>query len=245
MGESMSLKEIMDILKKRSIFIIVFMLISFIVAMILTFFIIEPKYEASTQILINQSQSSQEELTSTDLQSSRDLINTYSVIITSPSILETVIEKTNYEGTISELRSKIDVTSEEESQVATITVNESNPQIAVSLANNLSETFKNEIPNIMDVNNVSVLSEAKFENSNSPVSPQPIINLVISLLIGLIVGVGLALLKEVLDKSIKDEQDLERELGLPILGIVPFMQEEEIKAFHKKQRYDVDTRKKP
>ncbi|GEK57696.1 YveK family protein [Marinococcus halophilus] len=228
MEENISIQELYQVLKKRIVFILSITLIAVIISAIVTFFILTPKYEASTQILVNQSQNGNEEISSTDLQSSRELVSTYNIIMTSPAILEPVIEETNFDGSTSDLQAKINVESEEESQVATVTVNDTNPQKAVLLANTLAQTFENEIPNIMDVDNVSVLSEALSEDTNAPVSPQPILNLGIALIIGLIVAVSLAFVLEFLDKSIKSEQDIEKNLKLPILGTVPIMPENEV-----------------
>lgn len=227
MDDNIKLAEVIKVFKKNLVFIAFITLGSLIISAIITFFIMTPKYEASTQILVNQSQNEGDELSSTDLQSSRDLINTYNVILTSPAILEPVIENTSFDGTIEDLRSNINVTAEEESQVATITVESEEPTNAGELANTLAQTFEQEISNIMDVDNVSILSEA--QSSEMPVSPKPLINLMLALIFGFLIGTSIAFLLEYLDKSLKTEQDVEKELGIPILGVVPIMASEETK----------------
>lgn len=229
MEEGINLNDIVKITKKYIKLIIGILLFAISLCAIITFFVMTPQYEGSTQILVNQAESGNEENSTTDVESSRDLINTYNVIITSPAILEPVKENSNFEGSIGELRSKVEVSSEEDSQVATITVNDPNPQMAVNLANILAQTFEQEISNIMEVDNVSILSEAQLADSETPVSPQPTMNFVISIIIGLMIGIGIALLIEFLDKTIKSESDIEKELKLPILGTVPVMSEEEFK----------------
>lgn len=235
MEDTITLQEIIQTIKKRIALIISISLAFLIIGAFITFFITTPKYQSSTQILINQSQND-EEISSADLQSSRELISTYNVIMTSPAILEPVQDEIDFEGTMDELRSKINVAAEEESQVATVTIEDTDPQRAVRIANTLSQTFEQQIPNIMDVDNVSVLSEAEVQNSTEPVSPRPLLNLAISLLIGLIVGIGTALIIDFLDKSIKTERDIEKELGIPILGVVPFISEQENKTSNTGQK---------
>lgn len=231
MENTVKVQDIFKILKKRIGFIITITVGVLLLSAIITFFLLVPKYEASTQILVNQSQNgAQEEITSTDLQSSRELISTYNIILTSPAILEPTIEESNFEGSIEELRSKINVSAEEESQVATVTVEDTEPETAVNLVNTLAQTFEQQIPQIMEVDNVSILSEAQLSDSNTPVFPQPALNLAGGLVIGLLIGVGLAFFLEYLDKTLKSEQDVERELGLPILGIVPVMSSQDVKA---------------
>ncbi|SDW42712.1 Capsular polysaccharide biosynthesis protein [Marinococcus luteus] len=228
MEETINFKEVFQTIKKRFNVIIGTTIGALLISAFVTFFILTPQYEASSQILVNQSQTENEELSATDLQSSRELINTYNVIMVSPAILNSVMEETNYQGTVSDLRSQINVSAEEESQVVTVTVEDEDPQKAVSVVNTLSQIFEQEISNIMDVDNVSILSEAQIEDSENPVFPQPTLNLVIALVIGFIVGIGIAFLLEFLDKTIKNEEDIEKELQLPILGVVPLMSEKEL-----------------
>ncbi|HEY9577423.1 MAG TPA: GNVR domain-containing protein, partial [Pseudobacillus sp.] len=70
------------------------------------------------------------------------------------------------------------------------------------------------------VDNVSILTEAEASDSLAPVKPKPLLNIVIALVVGLMVGVGLAFLLEYMDNTVKTEQDVEKLLDLPVLGSV-------------------------
>ncbi len=61
----------------------------------------------------------------------------------------------------------------------------------------------------------------------SPVSPRPMRNLILGLLLGTMVGIGLAALQESLDDSLRTPEDVEKEVGLPLLGIIPHIPEPE------------------
>ena len=78
----------------------------------------------------------------------------------------------------------------------------------------------------MNVDNVTVLSEAEVVKNQSPVKPIPMLNVILAFCIGMIVAVGLAFLLEYLDNTVKKEEDVESLLGLPVLGIVARMDEE-------------------
>ncbi|NCC50093.1 MAG: polysaccharide biosynthesis tyrosine autokinase [Spartobacteria bacterium] len=54
-----------------------------------------------------------------------------------------------------------------------------------------------------------------------PVSPKLYLNIVISVILGLVAGIGLAYFIEYLDTSVKTVDDVERHLGLPVLGVIP------------------------
>ena len=92
--------------------------------------------------------------------------------------------------------------------------------MAASIANTTAEVFKKEIVTIMNVDNVSILAEATVGENQAPIKPQPLLNIAIALVVGLMAGVGLAFLLEYLDNTVKNEQDIEKLLGLPVLGTI-------------------------
>ncbi|WP_367407687.1 YveK family protein [Peribacillus frigoritolerans] len=96
----------------------------------------------STQILVNQKEN---QLDSIQIKSNIDMINTYSVIIKSPAILGKVIGELDLGQSVDQLSEKITINSQENSQVFSLTVQDSNPTKAVEIANTVSETFQKEI----------------------------------------------------------------------------------------------------
>ena len=157
-----------------------------------------------------------------------ELINTYSVIIKSPTILDEVSEKLSLDMSTGALNEKITVSNAQNSQVVSIEVQDPDPALAVKIANTTASVFEKEISNIMNVDNVSVLSEANFEGTPSPVNPKPVLNMAIALVVGLMIGVGLAFLLEYLDNTIKNEDDIEKILGLPVLGTIAVIEDKEV-----------------
>ncbi|MGF2618150.1 capsular biosynthesis protein [Rossellomorea vietnamensis] len=225
MEETISLKELMGTLKKRIRLIILITLTAIVVSGAVSFFLLTPIYQSSTQLLVNQSKSDQPEYDVNDIRTNLELINTYNVIIKSPAILDKVAENLNMErGT---LNSKITVGSENQSQVLTVSVTDPDPNQAAEIANEVAAVFQEEIPNIMNVDNVSVLAQAEVGENQSPIKPQPVLNIAIAMVVGLMASVGLAFLLEYLDNTIKTEQDVEKILGLPVLGSITTINDEE------------------
>ncbi|MBL3645935.1 capsular biosynthesis protein [Bacillus sp. RHFB] len=219
MEETISIKDIFKTLKKRWKLIILLTLIAALISGTISYFLLTPVYQSSTQILVNQKRS-ENQLDSTQIRSNIDMINTYSVIIKSPAILEKVIDELELDQTVDQLSQKIMINSQENSQVFSLTVQDSNPSQAVEIANTVSEIFQKEIKDIMNVDNVSVLAKAEIKENPSPVKPNPILNIAIAVVVGLMAGIGLAFLLEYMDNTIKDEDDIERLLELPILGSI-------------------------
>ncbi|WP_096185796.1 YveK family protein [Evansella halocellulosilytica] len=230
MEETISLKEIYETLKKRIGMIIAITAVAVAASAIISYFVLTPSYQNSTQLLVNQSKEEGQMYTSGDLRTNMDLINTYNVIITSPRILEPVTEELGLERSINSLKDQINVNSQGDSQVVNITVEDIDPAMAVEIANTIALIFQRDIVDIMNVDNVSILSEAELAEDPSPVSPNPTLNMAIALVVGLMAGVGLAFLLEFLDNTVKTEDDIENKLGIPVLTSISTIDETKVKT---------------
>ncbi|PGT76802.1 YveK family protein [Priestia megaterium] len=220
MDETISIKDLLQTLKKRWMIIVLLTLLSGITSGVISYYVLTPVYQASTQILVNQKDSDDLALNATQVQTNVDLINTYSVIIKSPSILEKVVKELHLKQSVGALNQQVTVTRQENSQVFSLTVQDTDPDRATKIANTLSVTFQKEVPNLMNIDNVSVLSKAVLKENLAPVKPNPQMNILIALVIGLMVSIGLAFLLEYLDNTFKNESDIEKDLGLPVLGSI-------------------------
>lgn len=231
MEETVWLLEIAKIIKKRLWLIITLIVISCGISAGISFYALTPIYQAQTQILVNQKITSEEVYTWQTTETDLRLINTYNVILTSPAILTRVIEKLNLTLTPATLSERIFVSNESDSKVVNIRVEDPNPSQATEISNTLAEIFKEEVPRLMSVDNISILSAAKLSDKPIPVKPNKILNIVIGGFVGLMLGIGLTLLLELLDNTIKSESDVETLLNLPVIGIVDYITDEKQKKF--------------
>ncbi|MCQ6274663.1 capsular biosynthesis protein [Bacillus sp. V3B] len=220
MEETISLKELFQTLRKRMSLIVIIIAIAVIISGIVSFFIITPIYQSSTQLLVNQAKNEQTEYNTNSVQTNLQLINTYNVIIKSSAILDKVADQLGSDLTAAQLNQKITVSSEQNSQVVNLVVQDPNPQMAADIANTTAEVFQKEIVTLMNIDNVNILAQATVGENQSPIKPQPLLNIAIALVVGLMAGVGVAFLLEYLDNTVKDEQDIEKLLGLPVLGAI-------------------------
>ena len=208
MEETISLKELFQTIRKRLSLIVLITIIATTVSGMVSFFVLTPIYQSSTQLLVNQSKNELGQYSTSDIQTNLQLINTYNVIIKSPAILGKVSEEVGGGETASSLNSKVTVNSANNSQVVNITVQHEDPAMAALIANTTASVFQREIITLMNVDNVSILSEATA--SSSPVKPNPTLNMAIAFVVGLMAGVGLAFLLEFLDNTVKTQQDVEQ-----------------------------------
>src|SRR5699024_2533417 len=159
MEETISLKEIFEVIKSRILLIIAFVIGAGLIAAIVSFFILTPTYESSSQIIVNQKESGQNaEVDVENIRSNVEIINTYNVIFKSNAILDQVVDKLKLDYPAKQLKDKIDVSSEENSQVVTVTVTDEDPTEAAAIANMTVENFKKEIPELINNDNVYILT---------------------------------------------------------------------------------------
>ena len=235
MEETISLKELLETLKKRLLLIVSITVIAALVSGVVSYFLLTPIYQASTQILVNQTKSDQSVYSPSEVQTNLQLINTYNVIITSPAILDIVTKELNLDLTAAQLKEKITVGSEKDSQVVNLSVTDPDAAVAAKIANKTAEVFQTEIPKIMKVDNVSILAKAVNSDNPSPIKPRPLLNVAIAIVVGLMAGVGLAFLLEYFNNTIKNEQDIEKLLGLPILGVIATIDDQKIEELKLKR----------
>lgn len=184
-------------------------------------FWLKPIYAAQAQILVNQKNVSQELMWSqmeTDLQ----LINTYNVIMKTPFILQKVLAALDLKMSELELRERIEVVNESNSKVVTIVVEHEEPVVAARIANEVASIFAEEVPRLMTVDNITVISEARELSAAEavPVKPRFMLGLGLSLIVGVVLAVFSALVCELFDSRIRTEEDVVEHMELPILGLV-------------------------
>lgn len=213
------LREIFEMLKKRWLMIVSITLVAAITSAVISFFVLTPQYETSTTLIVSYRPDQSSLMTYTELQMSQKLVATYSQIVKSERIADAVIKKLDLDLTAAQLNSKVSVSQLGDTEILKITVKDEDPELAALIANTESEVFQKEINEMMEVDNVSTIDVAKVPGS--PVSPNKMMNIAIATVLGMIVSVGLVFVLEFLDRTYKTPTDIERHLGLPVLGAIP------------------------
>ncbi|WP_026830247.1 YveK family protein [Exiguobacterium antarcticum] len=220
MNETISLQELFSILRKSLWRILALTIVAAVISFAVSTFLIKPTYQAGTQILVTPKKQENDVIDAAQVQSSVTLVNTYRVIIKSPAILEKVqAEVENAPDNIGTLNNMITVESEQNSQVINVSVQNTDAALASNVANSVAKVFSEDITELMNVDNVKVLSVSGIPTA--PVSPNIILNTAIAAVVGFLLGVGLAFLREVLDRRIRTEEQVQQILDLPVLGSIP------------------------
>ncbi|MGB8954114.1 MAG: Wzz/FepE/Etk N-terminal domain-containing protein [Tumebacillaceae bacterium] len=216
----MELYEFGRLIRRRWLWISLATVLLVTGAAVWSYFLTEPQYEATTKLLV-QSQTQNNQLFSVDqLVANQKLLTTYGEIIKSNQIADDVIGRLNLHMSAAALLSKVKVKSAADSLITSVTVTDNDPQQAVAIANAFASSFSGNLNSILKVDNVSILDEAKLIAASVPVSPRPVLNIGVALVLGLLIGIGGALLMEHFDRSFKSEEEVEDLVGLPVLGVI-------------------------
>ncbi|MBM7540661.1 YveK family protein [Amphibacillus cookii] len=218
-----ALKEITALIKKRFLMIISIAILAGVISGIFTFRV-TPTYYSSAQFLVNQ-MSEDEIYQSNQISVNLDLINSYKDLIVSRQILDIVSEELDRPI----FANSIEIDNRSGSQIVTLGAFDSDPTDAVILANTVVEVFQKELPGIMQVDNINIISRASTAQKRGP---NISLNITIATVLGLIIGVGIVLVLGYLDNTITSEKDVKRQLDLPVLGVIGHAQPRNIKKFH-------------
>lgn len=221
--EVIDLRDIWRIIKKGKWILISLPLIAMITSGIISFFVLTPRFEASTTLMVGKTYKGPDAvmLQYNDILTANQLVKTYSQIAKSRSVVEKVIASEQLNMTPEELNGKIDVKPVKDTQLIQITVEDTSPEWATRIANYTAAVFMGKVVEIMKVDNVNIVDHAVVPAS--PVKPNKKSNIIIAGVVGFMVALGLVFLLEFLDRTIKNREDVERHLELPVLGVIPKM----------------------
>ncbi|WP_373598239.1 YveK family protein [Paraclostridium bifermentans] len=220
MEETIDLREYFQIIRKRAWIIVLITVLAMVTSGLISFFVLSPVYEANTTLIVNTEQSKETEvLTGDQLNVTQKLTLTYGEIIKSRSVIDEVIKKLDLDKGYDEVAKEITVSPVKDTQIISITVQDTNAKRARDIANTIPSVFTKEAKRITKANSVEVIDKAI--TPENPVKPNKVMNIAIAAVIGVMVGLFIVFVLEYMDNKIKTPQDIEKYLGLPILGVVP------------------------
>ena len=214
-----SLSEIFEALKKRWIMIATITIIATIISGILSFFVIKPTYETSTKFFIGKEESNLEGYNSNDIQMYQKLLQTYAEAVRTNEVIKAAIDNTSSSLSVSDVKSDLTVTPISDTQILQIKYQNGDPSEAKEILENITNQFVILAKELVTNGNVKVIEEVQLPQN--PVAPNKKMNIAIAFLLGLMVSLGLVFLLEYLDNTYKNKDQLERDLDIPVIGVIP------------------------
>lgn len=224
MEEEIELRQYWEVLRKRWLIVMILPLIAALTSGVISFFVIKPVYQASTTLIVGKKASESglaaaQMLDNNVLQANLQLAKTYATIAQSRTVEQNVIKNLNLPLTVAEFDSLISINPVKTTEILEIMVTNTNPELAASIANSMAQEFSKAVIEIKKVDSVSIVDTAV--TPDKPVKPNKKLNILIAFVVGLMASVGLVFLLEYLDNTIKTSDDVEKLLGIPVLGVIP------------------------
>jgi len=225
MEQEIDLRKIISILYHRILWIIGTTILFGVAAFVITHYILIPKYEADGTIYVYNSDNRQEvaTITSSDITTSQKLVDTYIVILQSSTVVEKVVADTKLGYTENEIREMLSATSLNGTEVFQISITNENPEHAQAICNSFLSIAPQEIIRVVRAGGVEVIDWAK--TPEEPVSPNIKRNMAIAMMLGVVMSFALAIMVELMDTKIKTQEELAQLLNLPVLAVIPKIEE--------------------
>ena len=215
-----SISEIFEAIKKRWIIIVAITLTATIISGIISFFVIDPVYEASTKVFVGKEENDNAAYNSSEINMYQQLLQTYAQAIKTKDLVNRAISGLKYDGL--EARNVVEsltVNPISNTQILQIKYQSKDPNEAKDVLKSVTDEFIVTAKELVPNGNVRIIEEVELPQN--PVSPNKKMNIAIAFLLGLMVSVGLVFLLEYLDNTYKNKDQLEKDLGIPVLGAIP------------------------
>lgn len=182
----------------------------------------KPTYNAGAMLIINNKPDGRDYLSSDLINTSKELANTYTIIIKSRTVLDTVIKDLKLDMSYEDLAKAVSVSTVEETPVLKINVNHSDRTTAVKITDKILEISPEVIVGAMDVGSVNVVetTSAPYE----PYIPSAARPAVIWAIVGALLVCVILSLIIILDNTYKSERDITDDLDYPVLGVIPTLE---------------------
>lgn len=235
-------KEEMDIniyealksIRKRWLMILEIVLVCTIVSVVYSYFIANPVYSTSTKLFIGKQSTDTTTYDSNDVNMYQKLMETYAGFANSSDLLQSAIDDSGLKLTLNQVKDSFSVVTGSEDQFLTFTYTSNNIDEGVKMLNAITTEFKETSGKYIPNGTVETVETAKYPDS--PISPNKPRNIAISIILGLFIGIGVALFIEHLDNTVKKKEEIELLLNVPVIGIVPEDDEEEFGKEEKKRK---------
>ena len=220
MGE-LKLGKIINALKSNFRLILISTLSVTLVSSIVTFFFVLPKYEASSKVYIGKEKFKNVSTTysNDEITMYQRLIKTYAEIAKTKNLMAKAIKNASEDITVTEALSKVQAVAIADTQILQFKYVSSSREESYNMIYGLTEEFMKLSKSLYPNGNVHIIEQPKVPQG--AVSPNKTMNIAIGAILGIMLGVGIVILKEYMNNSFNDKEEIEEFLQVSCLGIIP------------------------
>lgn len=217
--DTIDLLELARLLWAHAVQIVAAAVAAALVALLVCVFVLTPKYEASINLIVNTRQEGNSSFTSDNFNTAKNLISTYAVIIKGNTVLNEVIDELDLDMTYNQLYKMVDVSSVDSTQIMKITVTDTDAARAGEIAQTIADIVPDVLVEKVEAGSCKTVSD--IEINPNKVYPQTTKYVALAGILGAVVVCGVLILAHLLHDTVVDDEDVQKKLGLPVLGLIP------------------------
>lgn len=216
------LGNVVDAAKKYWVALVAATLVCALLGFLVSNFVLTKKYSASVEMIVNTT--SDANLVSSDqINSAKNLVSTYSVIITGSNVLTQVIRNLKLDMTYEDLSKCISVDAVTDTQVFNVTAVTDDLETSKAIIREIVKIAPKEIEKAVEAGSCKIVSDLDY--LNEPVSPSVPKYTAVAAFAGFLLAMAYALFRVLSKQYITNERDAADELQLPVLGVIPLIEE--------------------
>lgn len=194
-----------------------------VIAYAISKFIMVPQYESTAELYVLSKSTSITSLA--DIQTGTSLTNDYMVVVEGRPVLEQVIANLGLNETYKSLEKKVSLENPSNSRILKITVRDTDPLVAKAIADEIAEVGSSFISLKMDQDPPTIIQNGYADGD--PVSPSTLKNTAVGGIFGALLAMAIVVLSYLFNDTIMTAEDVERKLGLNVLGSLPLEETED------------------
>ena len=221
----MKTRDFGRILGELKMVLVLVPVVAMITSAIISMFVLTPVYKSTTTVVVLRDQMTPySEININTLVLNQSLVRTYSVLAGSRAVAEEVINNTGINLSPQELSARIMVETAGDTEVLKISATDANPSMAALMANAVAQALSGKVYKVLNVKNIEVLDPAI--PTAEPESPNAVMNVLLAGILGLLFTVAIIFVREYLDDTIREAEEVETYFKLPVLGQIPAMSQQ-------------------
>jgi len=227
MGEEyqeIDLVELLSVILRRWWLIAILVVLSGGIAYYVTSVHITPQYEAEATLFIGKEADLLGDFSLSDLSIDNKLVVDYRELLKTRLVSGEVIETLGLNISTEKLTSKLSVETVSDSRFIHIKFTDANPEVAAIITNKLAEVLVAKAVEVIGIQNVRIVDAAIVPVD--PISPNLTMNVAIAVVLGGMLALFIIFAMHMIDNTITKEEQLEKRLGIPVLGVIPEHKEE-------------------
>lgn len=220
--EELDLKGLLEVFWEKKFLIIIIMLVFILVGILYSYLYVKPVYESYTTLLLvklEDSNTSDNAITQTDITINQKLVYTYSELVKSKSVLKEVINNLGLDRSYESLKNNISATFAKNTELIKITVRDENPEMARDICENAADVFTKLVGEAYKINNVTIIDEAEANYTPSNINHTK--DILLFAMIGLVFAALTVLVLSLLNTTIRQASDIEKSAKLLVLAEIP------------------------